>query len=88
MQGEFVLENQFPSQTEAIADLRKVDPIFDEICRDFILLAEDYQKIESGQERVSENVRSDFRESLGGLRKEIAQTLDGTSKQKSTRGKD
>ncbi|WP_170400902.1 hypothetical protein [Ruegeria arenilitoris] len=70
-----VLDTLFPDQQAAIADLRREDIIFDEICRDYLLLSDEYLALNTESGSQSLNIACDIRETLDGLRDEIAQSL-------------
>ncbi len=69
------IETLFPKNKAAIADLRRRDPVFDEICRDYQLLSEEYLSINAEPGSESDRFACDIRETLNGLRDEIAQSL-------------
>lgn len=70
-----VLDTLFPDHQAEIADLRRADLVFDEICRDYQLLCDEYlsMNIEPGSQ--SYQFACDLRDTLDGLRDEIAQSL-------------
>ena len=65
----------FPNNKTAIADLRRTDAVFDEICRDYQLLSEEYLSMNAEPGSQSYHFACDIRETLEGLRDEIAQSL-------------
>ncbi|MCG7522464.1 hypothetical protein [Ruegeria sp. Ofav3-42] len=70
-----VLDALFPDQQAAIADLRRADTVFDEICRDYLLLSDEYLSMDTEPGSQSYQFACDIRETLDGLRDEIAQSL-------------
>ncbi len=71
----YKLDTLFPNHQAAIADLRRADMVFDEICRDYQLLSDEYLLVESAPGSQSYQFTCDIRETLDGLRDEIAQSL-------------
>ncbi|RBW58832.1 hypothetical protein [Ruegeria sp. A3M17] len=69
------LDTLFPDHQAAIADLRRVDTVFDEICRDYQLLSDEYLSMSTEPGSQSYQFECDIRETLDGLRDEIAQSL-------------
>ncbi|WP_170337406.1 hypothetical protein [Ruegeria arenilitoris] len=69
------LDNLFPNHRAAIADLRRADTVFDEICRDYQLLSDEYLSVNTEPRSRSYTIARDIRESLDGLRDEIAESL-------------
>ncbi len=69
------VDNLFPNQEAAIADLRRVDTVFDEICRDYQLLSDEYLSLSAEPGSQSYQFACDIRETLDGLRDEIARSL-------------
>ncbi|WP_372572620.1 hypothetical protein [Ruegeria jejuensis] len=74
MEG-YSLDTLFPEHQAAIADLRRADTVFDEICRDYQLLSDEYLTMNSASGSQSYQFACDIRETLDGLRDEIAQAL-------------
>ncbi|WP_170392411.1 hypothetical protein [Ruegeria arenilitoris] len=69
------LDILFPNHRAAIADLRRADTVFDEICRDYQLLSDEYHSVNTEPRSRSYTIARDIRESLDGLRDEIAESL-------------
>ncbi|WP_170363821.1 hypothetical protein [Ruegeria arenilitoris] len=69
------LDILFPNHRTAIADLRRADTVFDEICRDYQLLSDEYLSVNTEPRSRSYPIARDIRESLDGLRDEIAESL-------------
>ncbi|MBY6083819.1 hypothetical protein [Ruegeria arenilitoris] len=69
------LDILFPNHRAAIADLRRADTVFDEICRDYQLLSDEYLSVNTEPRSRSYTIARDIRESLDGLRDEIAESL-------------
>ncbi len=74
MEG-YVLDTLFPDHQSAIADLRRADKVFDEICRDYQLLCDEYQSMNIEPGSHSYQFACDIRDTLDGLRDEIVQSL-------------
>ncbi|WP_299664689.1 hypothetical protein [uncultured Ruegeria sp.] len=70
-----MLHTLFPNHKAAIADLRRADTVFDEICRDYQLLSDEFLSMNTEQGSQSYQFACDIRETLDGLRDEIAQSL-------------
>ncbi len=70
-----ILDTLFPDHKSAIADLRRVDTVFDEICKDYQLLSDEYATMKSEPGSTTNKFALDVRETLDGLRDEIAQSL-------------
>lgn len=69
------LDILFPNHQAAIVDLRRADTVFDEICRDYQLLSDEYLSVNTEPRSRSYTIARDIRESLDGLRDEIAESL-------------
>ncbi|WP_170357369.1 hypothetical protein [Ruegeria arenilitoris] len=69
------LDILFPNHQAAIADLRRADTVFDEICQDYQLLSDEYLSVNTEPGSQSFPIACDIRESLDGLRDEIARSL-------------
>ncbi len=71
----YAFDTLFPDHQSAIADLRLVDTEFDEICRDYQLLCDEFlsMNIEPGSHLYQ--FACDIRDTLDGLRDEITQSL-------------
>lgn len=71
------LDLVFPGQEAAIARRRRIDTVFDEICRDFDEMSLALTKLES-QSRTGTSMAQarDLTASLRGLQEEIAAYLD------------
>ncbi|NOD65259.1 MULTISPECIES: hypothetical protein [unclassified Ruegeria] len=69
------IDNLFPNQKATIAALRRVDTVFDEICRDYQLLSEEYPALNTEPGSQSYQLACDIRETLDGLRDEIVRSL-------------
>ncbi|WP_282170407.1 hypothetical protein [Ruegeria atlantica] len=69
------LDTLFPDHQAAIADLRRVDTVFDEICQDYQLLSDEYLSMNAEPGSQSYQIQCDISETLDGLRDEIAQSL-------------
>ncbi len=69
------VDNLFPNQEAAIADLRREDTVFDEICRDYQLLSDEHLSLSAEPGSKSYQFACDIRETLDGLRDEIARSL-------------
>ncbi|WP_170448978.1 MULTISPECIES: hypothetical protein [Ruegeria] len=69
------LDILFPNHQAAIVDLRRADTVFDEICRDYQLLSDEYLSVNTEPGSRSYPIARDIRESLDGLRDEIAESL-------------
>ncbi|WP_298854196.1 hypothetical protein [uncultured Ruegeria sp.] len=74
------LDTLFHDHQTAIADLRRVDTVFDEICRDYQLLNDEYLSMNTEPGSQSYQFECDIRETLDGLRDEIAQSLKRAGK--------
>ncbi|MDP5221014.1 hypothetical protein Q5Y75_27920 [Ruegeria sp. 2205SS24-7] len=70
-----MLDTLFPNHQAAIAGLRRADAVFDEICRDYQLLSDEYLSMNAEPGSQSYQFACDIRETLDGLRDEIAQSL-------------
>ncbi|WP_171122850.1 MULTISPECIES: hypothetical protein [unclassified Ruegeria] len=69
------LDILFPDHQSAIAELRLSDTVFDEICRDYELLCDEYLALNAETGSQSFNFVCDIRETLKGLQDEIAESL-------------
>ncbi len=65
------LQSAFADRIECIRELRPVDHVLDEICRDFEEIAALIANSEAGESGLSGNELADLQNSLRGLRQEI-----------------
>lgn len=66
---------RFPNHRTAIAELRSTDAVFDEICRDFQLLSDELNSLNTKSETQSLQFALDVTETLTGLQDEIVLAL-------------
>ncbi|WP_010443744.1 hypothetical protein [Ruegeria conchae] len=71
----YAFDTLFPDHQTAIADLRRADTEFDEICRDYQLLCDEFLSMNSEPGSHSYQFACDIRDTLDGLRDEILQSL-------------
>lgn len=74
------VDTLFSTHRAAIAALRSRDAVFDEICRDYQLLSEEYFSSETKPGSKPSQFARDIRETLNGLADEILQSLQRSGK--------
>ncbi|WP_299351966.1 hypothetical protein [uncultured Shimia sp.] len=70
-----IMEESFPEHAASLRYGRGVDPVLDEICRDYETLSIDLQKAERSEGRLDYGRQVELRDSLKGLREEILAKL-------------
>ncbi len=70
-----VMEESFPEHAASIRHGRGVDPVLDEICRDYETLSIDLLEAERSEGRLDRDYQGCLRDCLAGLREEILARL-------------
>ncbi len=70
-----IMDERFPEHAVSLRQGRGVDPVLDEICRDYETLSIDLLEAERTEGRLDRGYQMELRASLTGLREEILARL-------------